>query len=314
MRILFAGSPDLAVPSLVAVHERYPVCGVLTNPDRPAGRSRHPEATAVKAKALELGMPVLQPRSFDEQLLEAARKLDPDLLVVVAFGTILKKDFLDLFPQGGINVHASLLPRFRGPSPIAAAILAGDRETGVTVQRLALKMDAGEILGVRKVPLTGRETRGSLSKVLAGVGADLLISTLGALERGEVQPVAQEERQATYCRLVSKEDGQVDWGQDVRVIERMIRAYDPWPRAYTHYRGQRLNLLTGVVYPVSLDTTGKKEGLVLAFDNRYGILVNTGGGVLFLTRLQLQARKPLDWRSFLNGQKEFIGSQLGDRE
>lgn len=314
MRILFAGSPDLAVPSLVAVHERYPVCGVLTNPDRPAGRSRHPEATAVKVKALELGLPVLQPRSFDEQLLEAAGKLDPELLVVVAFGTILRKDFLDLFPQQGINVHASLLPRFRGPAPIAAAILAGDRETGVTVQRLALKMDAGEILAVRKVPLTGRETRGSLSEVLAVVGADLLVSTLGALERGEVRPVAQDEGQATYCRLVSKEDGRVDWAQDARVIERMIRAYDPWPRAYTHYRGQRLNLLAGGVYPGSLDATGKEEGLVLAVDNRYGILVNTGRGVLFLTRLQLQARKPLDWRFFLNGQKEFIGSQLGDIE
>jgi methionyl-tRNA formyltransferase len=312
MRILFAGSPDFAVPSLVSLHEEHPISAVLTNPDKPAGRGKLPEATAVKTQALALGLPVLQPQCFEPPLLERVGALGAELLVVVAFGRILKKEFLDLFPRGGINVHASLLPKHRGPSPITAAILAGDRETGVTVQKLAVKMDAGDILGVSILELTGRETTGSLSDSLARTGAELLAATVKEIEQGGSNPVPQNEGEATYCRLVSKQDGRIDWAADVQTIERMIRAYDPWPRAYSFYNGRRLNLLSGGVYPESIDTTGKKQGLVLATDNRYGILVNTGGGVLYVSSLQLQAKKPLDWRSFLNGQKDFIGAQLGE--
>jgi methionyl-tRNA formyltransferase len=312
MRILFAGSPDFAVPSLLSLHAEHPITAVLTNPDKPAGRGKLPEATAVKTQALALGLPVLQPQSFEPTVLERVGALGAELLVVVAFGRILKKEFLDLFPRGGINVHASLLPKHRGPSPITAAILAGDRETGVSVQKLAVKMDAGDILSVRILELTGRETTGSLSDSLARTGAELLAATIKEIERGGANPVPQNEEEATYCRLVSKQDGRIDWAADVQTIERMIRAYDPWPRAYSFYNGRRLNLLSGGVYPEAIDTTGKKQGLVLATDNRYGILVNTGGGVLYLSSLQLQAKKPLDWRSFLNGQKDFIGAQLGE--
>jgi len=312
MRILFAGSPDFAVPSLVSLHAEHPITAVLTNPDKPAGRGKLPEATAVKTQALALGLPLLQPQSFEPPLLERVGALGAELLVVVAFGRILKKEFLDLFPRGGINVHASLLPKHRGPSPITAAILAGDRETGVSVQKLAVKMDAGDILGVRILELTGRETTGSLSDSLARTGAELLAATIKEIERGGSNPVPQNEEEATYCRLVSKQDGRIDWAADVQTIERMIRAYDPWPRAYSFYNGRRLNLLSGGVYPEAIDTTGKKQGLVLATDNRYGILVNTGGGVLYVSSLQLQAKKPLDWRSFLNGQKGFVGAQLGE--
>jgi len=313
MRILFAGSPRLAVPSLEAVCAHYPVVAVLTNPDRPSGRGGRLEATAVKGKALELGLPLLQPETLDSVFLEAVRELKADLLVVVAFGKIFKKDFLDLFSLGAINVHASLLPKFRGCSPISAAILAGERETGVTVQKLALKMDAGDVLGVRRIPLSGKETSESLSDTLSTHGAELLVTTLKEMEKDTLKPVPQDEEQATYCRLVGKEDGKVDWSREAEAVERMIRAYDPWPRAFTFYRGRRLNLLAGGVFPEPMDTTGMPEGLVLAFDNRYGILVNTGGGVLCLTKLQLQAKKPMHWRSFLNGQKDFIGSRLGEQ-
>ena len=333
MRILFAGSPEFAVPSLAAVHENFPITAVLTNPDRPAGRGREPEATDVKNAASALGLPVLQPKDFDQPFLDEVRSLGSDLLVVVAFGRIFRNEFLELFPLGGINLHASLLPRFRGPSPITAAILSGDRETGVTVQRLALKMDAGDILGARSLPLSGRETTGSLSKTLAEMGAELLVSTLRGLEQGQIEGVRQEESRATYCSLVDKDDGWIDWSADVRTIERMIRAYDPWPRAFTYWGGRRLNILAGGVYPETgvrseagghpetseatetpdkTGAAGGREGLVLAVDNRYGILVNTGSGVLFVSSLQLQSKKPLDWRSFLNGQKDFIGAQLGE--
>ena len=312
MRILFAGSPDFAVPSLVAVHKAFPITAVLTNPDRPVGRGKLAVATAVKQKALELGLPVLQPRALDAPFLEQLRDLQPELLVVVAFGRIFSKEFLELFPRGGINLHASILPKYRGPSPVTAVILSGEIQTGVTVQKLAPKMDAGDILGTRSLSLSGRETTGSLSPILADLGAELLPATLRELVQGRIRSVAQDESKASYCRLVGKEDGRIDWSTDAAVIERMIRAYDPWPRAFTSWGGRRLNLLAGGVYPERVDTTGKRQGLVLDIDNRYGILVNTGGGVLYVSRLQLQAKKPLDWRSFLNGQKDFIGAQLGE--
>jgi methionyl-tRNA formyltransferase len=312
MRILFAGSPDFAVPSLVAVHKAFPITAVLTNPDRPVGRGKQPVATPVKQRALSFDLPVLQPPALDASFLEQVRSVQPELLVVVAFGRIFSREFLGLFSRGGVNLHASLLPKYRGPSPITAAILSGENRTGVTVQRLALKMDAGDILGSRSLPLTGRERAGSLSTILAGLGAELLPAILKDLEQGRVCPVAQDESKASYCRLVSKEDGRIDWSAEAETIERMIRAYDPWPRAFTTFEAQRLNLLAGGVYPESAATAGKKRGLVLAVDNRYGILVNTGAGVLYISSLQLQARRPLDWRSFLNGQQDFIGAQLGE--
>jgi methionyl-tRNA formyltransferase len=312
MRILFAGSPDFAVPSLAAVQKAFSVAAVLTNPDRPVGRGKQAVATPVKQEALTLHLPVLQPRTFDAAFLEQVRAVDAELLVVVAFGRIFSREFLDLFPRGGINLHASLLPKYRGPSPVTAAILNGETQTGVTVQRMAPKMDAGDILGTRSLPLTGGETTGLLSTILAKLGAEILPTTLKELEQGRIRPFVQDESKASYCRLVSKEDGRIDWSADAAVIERMIRAYDPWPRAFTTWNGRQLNLLAGGVYPETVDTSGRKRGLVLAVDNRYGILVNTGAGVLCVSRLQLQARKPLDWRSFLNGQKDFIGSQLGE--
>jgi methionyl-tRNA formyltransferase len=250
---------------------------------------------------------------LDAPFLEQLRAFQPELLVVVAFGRIFSREFLEFFPRGGINLHASLLPKYRGPSPVTAVILSGgEAKTGVTVQKLSPKMDAGDILGTRSLPLTGRETTGSLSVILADLGAELLPAILKELEQGKAHPVAQNESEASYCRLVRKEDGQIDWGADARMIERMIRAYDPWPRAFTSWDGQRLNLMEGGVYPESIDTNGKQQGLVLDVDNRYGILVNTGAGVLYVSRLQLQAKKPLDWRTFLNGRKDFIGSQLGE--
>lgn len=204
MRILFAGSPDFAVPSLVAVQEAFPISAVLTNPDRPVGRGKQPIATPVKRKAHALDLPVLQTQSLDAPFLEQLRAFHPELLVVVAFGRIFSREFLEFFPQGGINLHASVLPKYRGPSPVTAAILDGETETGVTVQQLAPKMDAGAILDSRLLPLTGRETTGSLSGVLAELGAELLPAILADLAQDRIRPVAQDESQATYCKLVKR--------------------------------------------------------------------------------------------------------------
>jgi methionyl-tRNA formyltransferase len=239
------------------------------------------------------------------------KALGCELLVVVAFGRIFPGGFLELFPRGGINVHPSLLPRHRGPSPIPAAILAGDRETGVTVQRLAARMDSGDILKAGRLPLSGKETTGSLTSVLADLGAELLVQTLAEVEQGREQGTPQAEAEATYCRLVRKQDGRIAWDREAGHIERLIRAYHPWPGAFTTFRGQTLHLLAGGVYPGPPPREAAAQGLVFGTDNRYGILVRAGQGVLSVSRLQLQAKKPRDWRSFLNGRKDFVGSQLG---
>jgi methionyl-tRNA formyltransferase len=310
MRVLFAGSPSFSVPSLEALQQSHTVCGVLTNPDRPAGRRRELSPTAVKARALELNLKVLQPAAFDPEFLEAVRALRPDLLAVVSFGRIFKADFLDLFPKGAVNVHPSLLPKFRGPAPIPAAIMAGEAETGVTVQRLALKMDSGGIIKVHRHPLNGTETAETLYRELFRAGADLLVEAVDMIAAGTARFVAQKEEEASYSRMLKKSDGRIDWGRDAAYLERMLRAYLPWPGCYTGFQGRQLDLLAGGVYPGPARES-KEKGRVLGIDKNYGILVNTGNGVLYVSRLKLQAKKALSWRQFLNGQNDFLETQLG---
>ena len=314
MRILFAGTPPMAVPCLEKLaREREVVC-ILTAPDQPAGRGRAPCPSAVKQAGLALRIPVLAPAALDEEARRQVKDLAPDLLVVVAFGKIFRKSFLDIFPLGGINLHPSLLPLYRGPSPVTAAILAGDTETGVTVQKLAMRFDTGDILAQVRVPLDGSETTGSLTGALGLKGAELLGAVVGDIAEGRpITPVMQEEARATYCRLVRKEDGLVDWNEPAPVIERKVRAYDPWPRARTTLGTDSLLLLKTSVHPDTLPGAGGAPvpGEVLAADEENGILVQTGQGILRIERLQLQFKKPLDWRSFLNGRPNLKGIRLG---
>jgi len=311
MRILFAGSPSLAVPSLERIAREHEVVGVLTCCDQPAGRGGRLEPSPVKERSLALGLPLLQPARLDAAVIDEVKRLEPQLLVVAAFGRIFRKEFLDIFPAGGINLHPSLLPRYRGPSPISAAILAGDVETGITVQRLALRFDTGDILGQRAVVLDGSETTGTLTASLAELGAELLAKVLASFAAGhEIAGTHQDEGRASYCRLVRKEDGRIDWGEPARVIERKVRACDPWPRADTTWNGASLLLLKTAVYPGTFTDAGE-PGKVLAGDRRHGLLVRTGDGVLAVERLQLQFKKPLDWRSFLNGHPDLVGARLG---
>jgi methionyl-tRNA formyltransferase len=316
MRILFAGTPALAVPSLMKTAQAHEVAAVLTSPDQPAGRGRAVANSPVKEAAGKLGLKVLQPEKLDEPFLDVIRALAPDVLVVAAYGKIFRQAFLELFPRGGINVHPSLLPKFRGPSPITAAILEGDPETGVTIQKVARKFDTGDILAQERFALKGDETTAALSEALAALGAELLSGVLSDLAAGR-QPAArvQDESAATYCRTIQKEDGLVDWGEPAAVIERKIRAFDPWPRASTRLAGETLLLLKSHVYPDSLPEDhrqgGRQPGDVLAADRNHGLIVWTGRGALALERLQLQFKKPLDWQAFLNGHPSVVGSRLG---
>lgn len=316
LRVLFAGTPDIAVPSLEAVAAGHTVVGVLTNPDRDAGRGRKTAESPVKTAAAALGLPVFQPEKLDTAFRLVVQVLAPDILAAVAYGRIFGPKFLALFPRGGINLHPSLLPRYRGPAPINAAILNGDRETGITVQRLAPRMDAGDILLQERMPLSGRETAGSLTALAAEKGALLLARALDLIAAGAETPVPQDEAAATYCSLLSKEQGLIDWRRDAGAIERMTRAYDPWPGARTFFRGDSLAVLRAAVFgDRDLPVAGARPpGKVLGVDKGRGILIQTGKGVLAVEELRLQSRNAMDFRSFLNGTRGFIGSVLGVAE
>lgn len=305
MRVLFAGTPGFAVPALVAVAERFEVCAVLTAPDRPAGRGRRLTPAPVRQEADRLGLPVIASERLDDAATQEVAGLRADVLAVAAYGMIFTQRFLDRFPRGAVNVHPSLLPRFRGAAPIPAAILAGDRETGVTIQRVVRRLDSGPILAARIHPLDGTETTGTLTEALAETGAELLVEALTGMQRGTVTEEPQVEEQATYCAKVAAADARIDWNvHDAAAIERMVRAYDPWPRAHCRLGKRRLNLLAA---RLSADLPPGVPGQIARVDGRQGILVHTARGTLGVTELQLEGRRAMDWKSFANGYGELAG-------
>ncbi|MCD6121971.1 MAG: methionyl-tRNA formyltransferase [Spirochaetales bacterium] len=311
MRILFAGTPLFAVTPLEKINKNHFICGVLTSPDKPVGRKRKLTVSPVKRKAEELNLRVFQPDKINEEFYSTVKGLKADILVVVAFGKIFKRSFVDIFPQGGINLHPSLLPKYRGPSPIPAAILNGDSETGVTVQALADRVDSGDILGQLSYKLSGKETTEALAEILSEQGSRLIEDVLEKVEKGNLLPAAQDESKATYCGKIKKEDGLILWNKSAVVIDRMVRAYTPWPGGYTFWGKYKLTVKEGTVYPDSIADIISTPGKVLGTDKKYGILVNTGKGVYCIEDIQLEYRKSMSWKAFLNGHPEIIGSVLG---
>ena len=229
MRILFAGTPAIAVPSLERLVRDFEVCGVITNPDKRTGRGRNVVPPVVKVTAQKFGIPVLQFASLKKDAREAVRVLHPHILIVFAYGRIFGPQFLSLFPMGGFNIHPSLLPRYRGSSPLVSAILAGDTETGITVQTIAPVMDTGDIVKQIVHPLSGRETTASLSIWAASESASLISEVLEDMTNGALSPYPQNNAEATYCKKITKEDGLIHWSEYAECIERKIRAFTPWP-------------------------------------------------------------------------------------
>lgn len=255
-----------------------------------------------------MGLTVIAPAQLDVPAIQAVSALSADILVVVAYGLFFTQRFLDLFPSGALNVHPSLLPRHRGAAPIPASILAGDQETGVTIQRVVLRMDSGPILRRRVRILEGTETTAGLTTELADAGADLLMKSLLDIMQGAVEEVVQVEEEATYCSKVNADDGQIDWGvDDASAIERMVRAFDPWPRAHCRLGNRRLNLLS--VRVIAEEESGP-PGQVARVDSQHGILLHTARGMLGVTELQLEGRRALDWRAFANGYAGLSGVRL----
>jgi methionyl-tRNA formyltransferase len=318
----------------LAENPPWALAGVLTNPDKPRRRNGGAEPTDAGRAAAELGeafsrlgraVPaVLKYDTLKVEAREAAAALSPDLLVSFAYGRIFGPRFLGLFPLGGINVHPSLLPRYRGPSPIQEAILRRDAVTGVTVQRIAGEMDTGNILGRETIALTGRETAETLSETAAAAGAGVLqkvLEDLAAAVRSGSAAVPEglpQTGEASYCSLIGKDSGIIDWFRSAAEIDAQVRAYYPWPLARTGHNGQTLNILRALPWE-GLPWEGKPEippglsrepGRVLGIDKKTGILIQTGNGILSVSLLQYQTRKALPWQSFINGARDFTGSRL----
>lgn len=275
----------------------HDVVAVLTQPDRPAGRGRKVKPSPVKVTAVAAGLPVLQPDTLQGEAIQAAMSAKkPDIMVVVAYGLLLPQEVLQLPKRGCINLHASLLPRWRGASPIQTAILAGDTETGVGLMLMDAGLDTGPVYVSESLSIGAHETADELHDRLASLGANLLDKYLDAILVDELQPTAQPEEGVTYARLINKHDGLIDWTQPAMSIDRQIRAYTPWPVAHTLYKGEPLRCLAGVA--VNADGAFESGTLIGLEDD--GLRVQTGEGVLALTRLQLAGRKPVSAREFAN--------------
>lgn len=303
-RIVFMGSPEFALPSLRQLLAAQEVVAVVTQPDRPAGRSRQLKAPPVKELAAAAGVPVMQPRRLREpDTVEALAGLYADLFVVVAFGQILPQSALDLPARGTLNVHASLLPRWRGAAPIQAAIRAGDEESGVTIMLLDAGLDTGPILARRPVALAPDETGQSLHDRLALLGAELLIQTMPRYLAGDIKPQAQNDALATYAPQIKKSDGRIDWTRPAIEIDRLARAFTHWPGAFTTWNGKQLKIVAGRA------AMGKAPAGQVAVRN--GMLtIGTGAGVYLPAVLQLAGKKPLPAADFVNGYREFLGARL----
>ena len=301
LRLGVAGTPEFAVPALERLAEVRTVVAVFTQPDRPAGRGQALRLSPVKSRALALGLPVYQPATLKtEEARELLARLNLDLLIVAAYGLILPPAVLAMPRLGCINIHASLLPRWRGAAPIQRALLAGDPITGVTIMRMEAGLDTGPILASRATPITGLDTGESLQTRLARLGADLMVDTLPGIESASLEEKPQPDQGVTYAQKIGKAEARIDWSEDALRIWRQVRAFKPWPVAETRHQGQQVRIWEAELAPANPPISD--PGTVLAAGPS-GIDVACGSGALRVTRLQLAGRKPLPAVDFLAGQR-----------
>lgn len=304
VKVVFMGTPDFSVPTLQALIDNHDVIGVVTQPDRPAGRGGKVRMSPIKELALQHDIPVFQPNKIRKaEAIETLRQWDADVYVVAAFGQILPQTLLDIPRYGSINVHASLLPRWRGAAPIHAAIREGDAETGITIMLMDAGLDTGPMLSKRAIPIENAETGQSLHDKLSALGGELLIETLPKYFSGELQPQAQPEDGITYCPQIDKQEGSIDWSQDANSIERLVRAFTPWPGTFTQWNGKQLKIHAGTVTDGNLAV-----GTVGIVNDE--VAIGTGDGLFLPTVIQLAGKSRTDITSFINGYQDFIGSTL----
>lgn len=308
MRVVFMGTPDFAVGTLEAIltagHE---VVGVFTQPDKPKGRGKSMQFPPVKEAALAHDLVVYQPEKIREAgFVDILRKMEPEVIVVVAFGQILTKEILDMPKYGCVNVHASLLPKYRGSAPIQWAVINGEKESGVTTMLMNEGIDTGDMLKKAVVPLNAKETGGSLFEKLASEGAKLLVETLKELEQGTATRIPQREKEATHVKMLDKRMGLIDFSKSAVEIERLIRGLNPWPSAYTGYKGKTLKIWDADVVDKEMDG---EVGQVVEV-TKQELLVKTGKGLLSLQEVQLEGKKRMDIDAFLRGNAVEVGTKL----
>ncbi len=309
MRLVFAGTPEFAVPSLEALLESpHEVVAVYTQPDRPAGRGRRLTPSPVKRLALAAGIPIEQPTSLrDPEAVQRLAAYRPDLMVVTAYGLLLPREVLALPARGCVNVHASLLPRWRGAAPIQRAILAGDTETGITLMQMEEGLDTGPMLAQAAIPIGETETAGELHDRLASLGKALLAERLDDLLAGDLAPEPQDEAHATYAGKLSKQEAELDWRQDTDALLRAIRAFNPWPVAWTRLGNETLRIWRAE--PARSCPSEAEPGEVVDAD-RHGVTVRTGDGCLTLTEVQLPGGRRIQGRDLANA-RPLEGVRLG---
>lgn len=309
MRVVFMGTPEFAVPTLEALLEVHEVVGVFTQPDKPKGRGKAMAFPPVKEKALEHNIPVYQPvKVREESVVEEIRKMNPEAIVVVAFGQILPESILNIPKYGCINVHASLLPKYRGAAPMQWSIIDGEEETGITTMYMAKGLDTGDMILKEVVKLDPKETGETLHDKLSVLGGPLIIETLKQLEAGTAPRTPQDDSLSCYASMLTKELGCIDWNKDAASIERLIRGLNSWPSAYTLWNGKTMKIWDSDV----VEYAGSEEnGTILAKD-KHSFTVKCGENALKILELQLQGKKRMNTQAFLVGNQIEIGMRLGE--
>lgn len=311
MKIIFMGTPDFAVGTLEALIDAgYEVVLAVTQPDKPKGRGKEMQFTPVKECALKYDIPVFQPRRVREpECIEELRKYDADIMVVVAFGQILPKEILEMCTYGCVNVHASLLPKYRGSAPIQWAIINGEEVTGVTTMQMDEGLDTGDILLKTEIPIEPKETGGSLFDKLAEAGAKLCVETLEALQNKTVTPIPQGETTTAYAKMLDKQLGNIDWNKAAIEIERLIRGLTPWPSAYTNWNEKVMKIWDAEVSSIDAEMEDAKPGTIVKVE-KDAFFVQTGDGHLKVRELQIPGKKRMDAGAFLRGYQVKEGEVL----
>lgn len=312
MKVLFMGTPDFAVPVLEALVEKHNVTAVISQPDKPKGRGKKMKPTPVKEAAEKYGIPVYQPEKIkDEKFVELLKGIDADIFVVVAYGQILSQEILDIPKYGCINVHGSLLPKYRGAAPIQWSVINGEKETGVTIMYMVKALDSGDMILKRKMEITDDDTYETLHNRMAYVGADALIEAIELIEKGDVNAEKQEDSLATTAPMIKKDMGKIHWSRNSEEIRNKIRGFNPVPGAYTEYEGEILKIFKADI----VEGYEKGEaGEILSVDKKKGFIVKTGNGALLIREVQAKGGKKMNCADYLRGHSVEEGKILGASE
>ncbi len=309
MKIIFMGTPDFSAIVLEKLHSVYPVCAVVTGLDKPVGRGYQLKASPLKEKALELGIDVLQFGKVSKEGIEDIKALQPDVVVTAAFGQILSEEFLAIPKHGVLNVHASLLPKYRGSSPIQWSIINGDKHSGVTIMKTVKAVDAGDMLLQKSVEIGAKETAGELFDRLAILGGEAIVEAIGLIEGGNATFTPQNESEVTHCSMISKDDGIINFEKSAKELDCFVRGMSPWPSAYTRFVGKTLKIFD---VEKANDNTDKKCGEVVLANAKDGLVVQIADGQIRLCQIQLEGSKRMADTDFLRGRTIEIGTILGE--